>query len=374
MRTTPVLFALGLLFFLSPSCTLMRTLGFNFSGVKDERIFSNRQFEGGSTSFQFIENQEIEDEFRVTSHENRFLKLAEILPKTPTLAFLIIRNDSLIFEKYFHRRTENSRVPSFSVSKSFVSALVGIAIEEGKIQSIEDSMTQYLPQLQNKGLENIKIRHLLQMTSGLYSKEGYFNPFSGAAQLYYTRNLSKLISKTKSEDPPGIAFDYISLNTQLLGMILSKATGQTLSEYLNDKIMQHLQPEYAWSWSLDSKKGNTEKAFCCLNATARDFAKFGKLFLQKGNWNGKQLIPQSWVEASTSGVAFEGGSIHYKYQWWIPSKQGDFAARGLHGQYIYVNPAQKMVIVRLGKAEGKENWMKIFREIAGYRAQPIQNQ
>ena len=167
---------------------------------------------------------------------------------------------------------------------------------------------------------------------------------------------------------PGKKFEYRSINTQLLGLILERATHMTLSGYLEKKIWQPLGMEFDATWSIDKKKNGMEKAFCCINATARDFARFGRLYLNGGNWNGKQVVPAEWVALSTQPNKEPGGASFYNRQWWIASPTGDFAALGHLGQFIYVSPAKKLIIVRLGNGKGhpKQPWLEILKETAQY--------
>jgi CubicO group peptidase (beta-lactamase class C family) len=124
--------------------------------------------------------------------------------------------------------------------------------------------------------------------------------------------------------------------------------------------------EYDASWSIDKKNEGTEKFFCCINARARDFAKIGRLYLNKGNWNGKQIVSEKWVEESTKIDTTGGGATYYKYQWWLPSATGDFMAEGILGQFIYVNPSRNIVIVRMGKSHGRVSWQHLFTLLGEY--------
>jgi CubicO group peptidase (beta-lactamase class C family) len=170
--------------------------------------------------------------------------------------------------------------------------------------------------------------------------------------------------KLKLKGVPGESFEYVSGNTQLLGLVLERALkGKTVTQYFQERIWTPLEMEYDASWSIDRKKGGTEKTFCCVNARARDFAKIGRLYLNKGNWNGKQIVSKEWVEASTKASLKDGSVDYYQYQWWLPSTTGDFMAEGILGQYVYVNPAKNMVIVRMGKNNGRVDWSNFFRLI-----------
>jgi CubicO group peptidase (beta-lactamase class C family) len=177
------------------------------------------------------------------------------------------------------------------------------------------------------------------------------------------------MAKMKLKYPPGEHFDYQSGSSQLLGWVLERALRKaddprTITAYLNDKLWAPLGMEYPASWSIDREKDGIEKTFCCLNAPARDFAKLGSLYLHKGEWQGKQLVPKDWVAQSTRVDSANGSAWYYQYQWWLPSREGDFVAEGILGQYIYVDPARGLVIVRLGTNEGKLDWSSLLHSLA----------
>ncbi|MFC6998724.1 serine hydrolase domain-containing protein [Rufibacter roseus] len=296
---------------------------------------------------------------------NREVVFDDYLASNESVAFLIIQNDTIQYEKYFNGYEQSSVVASFSMAKSVTSMLIGCAIADGLIKSVDEPITNYLPELKDNGLDNVTILHLLQMTSGIEFNESYVNPFGDAASFYYGRHLRKYMANMKPEVPPGQRYQYTSGNTQLLGGVLEKALkGKTITQYLQEKIWTPLQMEYDASWSLDKSKDGLEKTFCCLNARARDFAKLGRLYLNEGNWNGQQLVPAEWVKESTKVDTSQGSASHYQYQWWLPSQEGDYMAQGILGQYVYVNPAKNLIIVRLGKDYGKASWQTIFRTLA----------
>lgn len=292
----------------------------------------------------------------------------EFLEENKTVAFLIIQHDSILYENYFRKYDEASVVPSFSMAKSVISLLVGCAIDDGYIQSEDEMVTAYLPELKDQGFDEVTIRHLLQMTSGLDYNESYYSPFSNAAKDYYGRQLRKDLLKAELKYEPGQHYEYTSGTTQLLGWVLERALpeGQSISDYLEQRIWKPLGMEYPASWSVDSKgEEGMEKAFCCLNARARDYAKIGRLYLNKGNWNGQQIVSQEWVEKSTVIDTAEGSVDYYQYQWWMPTPGEDFMANGHLGQYIYVHPAKELIIVRLGKNYGNGGWWGLFPKLAG---------
>ena len=349
------------------ACQVARFIFYNYSNITDHKIFPAHTLIAPSSKFTFINSSTGKFPKQIENSKKETVPFDKFLEETKSVAFLIIKNDSIQYEKYFNGYDDKSIVASFSMAKSFTSILIGCAIQDGFIKSEDELMVNYIPELKENGLEKITIKHLLQMTSGINFNESYVNPFGDAATFYYGRDLRKSISKMKPQIEAGTKFNYISGNTQLLGLVLERSLkGKTITNYLQEKLWQPLGMEFDASWSIDKKKEGLEKTFCCLNARARDFAKIGRLYLKKGNWNGKQLVPQNWVEKSIKADTTNGGARNYKYQWWLPTKNGDFMADGHLGQYIYVNPAKNLIIVRLGKKSGNANWRKIFISLAQF--------
>ncbi len=361
-------YRIGLLVFILglSSCKLGRFVVYNFANITDYKKFPSRALTKQDSSFKFQTSSKkiYPDSLRYGGRKMAFDK---ILEDNKTVAFLIIKNDTIQYEKYFNGYDQESIVASFSMAKSVTSILIGCAIDDSLIQSVDEPITMYIPELKANGFEKVTIKHLLQMTSGIDFSESYVNPFGEAASFYYGRNLKREISKLKLKRAPGEAFEYVSGNTQLLGSVLEGALkGKTITQYFQEKIWSPLGMEYDASWSIDKKRDGSEKTFCCLNARARDFAKIGRLYLNKGNWNGKQIVSKKWVEASTKVDRSEGSDAYYQYQWWLPTDEGDFMAQGILGQHIYVNPANNTVIVRLGKNYGKIDWEDLFVLLAKY--------
>lgn len=348
------------------SCKLGRFVVYNFADIKDYKKFPSRPLISNETKFKFYSTDKgkYPDTLKMGNVPTPFDR---ILEDNKTVAFLIIKNDTIQCEKYFKGYDKESIIPSFSMAKSVTSILIGCAIDDGLIKSVEEPITNYIPELKKNGFEKVSIKHLLQMTSALKFNESYFNPFGHAASFYYGRNLKREIAKLKLKGIPGQQFEYVSGNTQLLGLVLERALKvKTVTQYFQEKLWTPLEMEYDGSWSLDKKNEGTEKTFCCINARARDFAKIGRLYLNKGNWNGKQIVSRKWVEESIKIDTTEGGADYYKYQWWLPSTTGDFMAEGILGQYIYVDPSRNIVIVRLGKNNGRVNWSDLFILLAKY--------
>lgn len=352
--------------FISGSCKVGRFIIYNFADIKDHQKFQSKPLHQQIVPFKF-HNTDKPKAPKTVSINGKEIAFDSFLAQNETVAFLMIQNDTIQYEKYFDKYDTASIVPSFSMAKSVTSILIGCAIDDGYIQSENDLVTTYLPHLKNNGFDKVTIKHVLQMTSGLDFNESYINPFGHAASFYYGRNLRKEITKLKIKRTPGIQFEYVSGNTQLLGMVLEAALkNTTVTDYLQQKIWTPLQMEYDASWSIDKKKNGMEKTFCCLNARARDFAKIGRLYLNKGKWNGKQIVSEKWVSQSTIVDETDGSAWYYQYQWWLPTRKGDFMAQGILGQYIYVNPAKNLIIVRLGHSEGKADWWELFPFLASH--------
>ena len=295
--------------------------------------------------------------------------LNEFLADTGTTAFLVIRDDALLYEGYFNGYDRRSTQTSFSTAKSFASALVGIAIEEGHIGSVEDPITEYIPELKGPGMDEITIRHLLTMSSGLkYSGEGGGGgPLGDDAKTYYDPNLRELALTVEPEVEPGTRWEYNNYHPLLLGMILERATDRPVATYFSQKIWQPLGMEADGSWSLDSEASGFEKMESGINGRAIDFAKFGRLYLNGGEWNGKQVVPTRWVDESTQVDTITDPADFYEYFWWVDvtrPERGRFLARGNLGQFIYVVPDKDLVIVRFGEDFGYNRWPELLRSIA----------
>ena len=285
--------------------------------------------------------------------------LSKINDSLETVAFMIIVNDSIQFEKYWDGYSSDTMSNSFSISKSWVSTLIGIALKEGKINSLDQKVCDFLPEFCNKRNAELTIENLLSMSSGLNWKEEYYNPIGQTAEAYYGNNLRGLIYELSVVESPGKVFRYHSSCTQLLAFILESATGQKLSSYLSEKLWQPMGAKNSALWNTDVK-GGTEKGFCCINSNARDFARLGRLYLNQGNWNGVQIIDTNYVISSTSATKLlnEKGfsNTNYGYHFWIAERRGlkVYYSRGLWGQYVICIPEKKMIIVRLGRKYGEK--------------------
>lgn len=267
--------------------------------------------------------------------------LEEFLEKSNTTVFLVLKKNQLIYEWYADDSLMNTPLTSFSVAKSILSALVGIAIEEGKINSEQDQVIRYVKNLDTTVFSQLKILHLLQMTSGIrYTEVGVFNDTNA----YISLKEKNLRFK------PAQKFEYWSATYQLLGMVLQEAIApQSISDYLTEKIWQPMGAESKASWSIDHE-GGIEKTFCCVQAKPIDYARFGSIYLNEGKFNNQQIVPKEWVEKSITMNEKEGSVKKYNYGWWLPfENENEFLARGFRGQRIFMNQEKETVIVRLGE-------------------------
>jgi CubicO group peptidase (beta-lactamase class C family) len=359
------LFLLSLVIFYS--CHVGRYFYWNYADISDWKKFSRVGVASGKHLSNFVfpkENMFLQLPEKYSDTKNS--GLSSFLENHKTVAFIFIQNDTIRFEEYYSGFDESSVVPSFSVSKVFVSALAGIAVEEGYFNNTHQPVTDFVPELLHSDslFANITLEDLLNMRSGIRFKEAYGSPFADMAKFYYGRNLKKYITRLEISSPPDVFYNYNSANTLLLAMAIERATGMPLNEYLSLKIWQPLGMEFDATMNIDSKKHNQIKAFCCLNARARDFARFGRLYLNSGNWQGKQIIPSEWVERSMTIIndSHDSQGFPYTYFWRVTSG-GAIFAKGVLGQYIYLDPSKNIIIVRLGKKSAGVNWADFFQQL-----------
>jgi CubicO group peptidase (beta-lactamase class C family) len=290
--------------------------------------------------------------------------LEDYFGRARVTGFIVLKHGAVVFERYRLGADGHSLFTSWSMAKSIVSTLVGFAIAEGRIRSVDDAISDYVPEMKGSAFEGVPIKAVLQMSSGVDFVEDYDSGTSDSLRMwddalqYNKVPLTRFVVEAKRAHPPYAVFNYAGVNTVALGWLVAKATGRTLSDYLSAKIWAPLGMEADARWMTDDRSARAnEAAFCCLDATLRDYARFGLFMAQGGNWQGHQLLPESWVVAATHpdrpqvqlGKLYPGYSLGYQYQWWVlPSGAGDlggFEAQGIYGQFLYVNPAQDLVIV-----------------------------
>ena len=324
---------------------LFKAVWYNFANIDDYKKFTNNTVEIGKP-----QPWKVADRYEKLEMPD---SLRYLLDEINTVAVTVIKNDSLLYEKYWEGYNDSSYSGSFSMAKSITSLLIGAAIREGKIKSINDAVGDYLPEFKEKSKSTLRIVDLLTMSSGSNWDESYSNPLSVTTEIYYGSDLYKIATGVSIVEPPGTKHVYKSGDTQLLGLIVEKATGKSLSAYASEKLWQPIGAEHAALWSTDHEGGHP-KAYCCFNSNARDFARLGQLMLDSGRWAGQEIIPMDYYLKSITacGLPDEMGIAcnYYGYQWWlVPYAPGVFYARGILGQYIIVIPDKKMVIVRLGR-------------------------
>ena len=282
-------------------------------------------------------------------------KFQPVFENLGTVAFVIIKDSTLLFEQYWEDYSPHSRSNSFSMAKSIVSLAIGCAIDDGFIKNVDQPVNDFYPEFKGYNGKALTLRHLLTMSAGVDFDEAYSSPFSPTTKLYYGDDLQQIALGMKEIEEPGIHFIYQSGVTQLLALIVEKATGENNSSYVSRKLWTPLNAEEDALWSLDKKDG-IEKAYCCFNSNARDFARFGQLILNKGNWNGKQLVSESYIKEATTpdtNLIFKeyNETNHcYGFQFWHLTYKGMEIPymRGILGQYVFAIPELNAVVVRLG--------------------------
>ena len=327
----------------------------NFQNM--DKVYSMREIPASSSPYSYPSNlnHTLIDTFYFG--DSLFL-VQDYFDHTNTEGLLIVQNDTIIFEAYYRGLKPSTTHISWSVAKSFISTLAGIAWDDGLFQ-LEDPVTQYLPQFVGTGYDGVNIKDILQMSSGVGFNEDYgdynsdINRFGRAFALGSPfEEFARSLQRVKE---PGSYCHYVSMDTQVIGILLAKITGKTLTEYLIEKLWEPLGMEYGAQWLIDNT--GFELALGGLNVTLRDYAKLGQLFLHKGNFLGNQIVSEEWVKMATTPDAphlmagnhsMSSHNLGYGFQWWIPEHpEGDFFAAGIYNQYIYVQPKKNLVIVKL---------------------------
>lgn len=319
-----------------------------YANIDDYKIFINNTV-NISQHDEWLKSENY-NQYHLSDEEKEYIE------KYKTVAYLVIKDEKILFEKYWDKYESDSYSNMFSVTKSIVSLLIGIAIEEGYIYSINERIGNYIPEFSKDDRGEITIKNLLTMSSGLDWQETYSSPFSITTKAYYGTKLREISVSQNLQLTPGQFFIYQSGNTQLLGYIIEKATGRSLNEYAAEKIWKPIGAKNPALWSID-KKGGDERAFCCFFTNARDIARIGQLILNKGRWNGNQIISNHYLEMALRpanhliDVATNQPCDFYGFQWWILNYENQQIPymRGHLGQYVYVLPDDNAVIVRLGK-------------------------
>lgn len=331
---------------------LIKGIRYYTPNIDDHLIFETRTLAAADRSIAWDES---------SSYNTHSLSAAELAihEQYQSVSMLVVHDSAIVFEQYWDGYSRDRVANIFSASKSVISLLVGCAISDGYITTVNDKVSDYLPEYKTGKRAELTIKNLLTMSSGLNWDESYSNPFSVTAKAYYGTNLWSLVENLEMTEEQGKEFKYLSGNTQLIAFVLAKATGKTISHYAQEKLWQPLGTESDALWYLDKKEG-FEKSYCCLSSTARDLAKIGQMVLQNGKWNGKQLVPEAYIKEMlqpASQLTDSDGEplAFYGYQWWVSDYKGHRIsyARGIFGQYIIIIHDKNTVIVRQGHKREK---------------------
>ena len=376
------------------ACHVGRFFVRNYANITDERVFPYDEIATGSPKSVLPQAASAYglDTLKLRTDKWEHNLSGYLDRRTSTVGFVVLQQDSIVFEEYYDGYGASSTSMIFSVSKSITSLSCGIAVDDGYIESVDDPVVKYLPEFADGHpyWKELTIRQCLDMRSGLDYKESYSNPFSDMAKLYYGTNSTAQLKKLDFVAKPGTLHDYQSGTTSIIGLVVERATGQPLAEYLSEKVWIPMGMEYPATFSLDDKEHRIAKAYCGINATARDLAKIGMLYSNQGRFNGKQIVSEQWVEAS---ITPDAENDLYQYQWYSPTvllrddtgaprifedslaalmaieteslsnskvypskgkyvvkyTSGAFYAQGILNQFIYVDPESDIVIVRQGK-------------------------
>ncbi|MHB8383770.1 MAG: serine hydrolase domain-containing protein [Candidatus Binataceae bacterium] len=289
--------------------------------------------------------------------------LDDLLARSKTQGFLVIKDGRIVDERYLNGADDKTKFTSWSIAKSFTSTLVGLALADGKIKSLDDPVTKYLPELQGSGYDGVPIKDILEMSSGVKFSEDYGANTSDVMVMWnkmmteQSLTLGEYAKTLGRAEKPGTKFVYRSIDTGVLGMLVKRVTGMPLATMLSERIWKPLGVEQDATWLTDGPGADaTEVGYCCINATLRDYGRFGLLFLHDGKIGDKQIVPASWINLATNPQARQVGWGHllpgdpgaYGYQWWLiyPGAGHAYSAEGVFFQFIYVSPKYNMVIVK----------------------------
>lgn len=341
-----------------------RALVYGHANIDDFEIFENRIVSNAQTipwRHDSLYNLQIIDPAQLL-----------IFDTFGTTAFVVIRDKKIIHEEYWDGANDTTRSNSFSVAKSIVSLLIGCLVDEGKVKSLDQPITDFLPEFKNTNGYKLRIKDLLTMSSGIDWDEGYSSLFSPTTKAYYGGQLAEQMLDLNVKKEPGKMFEYQSCDTQLLALLIEKASGKTLSDYASEKLWKPLGAEHPALWSLD-RTGGVEKAYCCFNSTATDFARIGQMVLDSGQFNNQQIVSKAYLKEATSPASWvigeDNNSLdYYGYQFWMLKHKGHKVvyARGILGQYIFIIPSLNSVVVRLGTARSEERVNNLPKDIFTY--------
>ena len=319
--------------------------GNNTAFISDYKYFDNREITASNPQPWLIHKQYNQ----IKASE----KLKEINQNRKTKSFLVIKNDRIIYEKYYDDYSDSGISNSFSVTKSIVVSMLWKAIMLGHIKGIDQPVSDFFDEYKVGLASKLTVGNLASMSSGMDWSEEYYSPINITAESYFTKDLRAVILNRKIVNEPGKSFKYLSGDTQLLGMVIEKATNSTLSDFLEKHFWNPMGAENNALWQIDSKENGMEKSYCCFSATARDFARFGKLYINKGMWDETKILDSVYVNLSLKPV-FEK-TPYYGYGWWLYEFEGKkvFTMNGHRGQFVISFPDENIIIVRQGEYNNK---------------------
>ncbi|NII84872.1 serine hydrolase [Pedobacter sp. SG908] len=360
---------------------LLNVLKYRTPDAETYKIFPQEVSHKSDSAFHFVRGAKPRndlDTLHVQDGNNRLIPLKTYLKNGQINAFIVIRNDSVLYERYDKGYCDSTLSTMFSGAKSMISIMIGQALADGSIKSLNDKVTRYIPELKsNPAFEQITLKNLLDMKSGLEFQDalgGIIKAFfSDEAKYYYTDDMQAQLMKVKLVNKPGTVWVYKSIDPILLGWVLKKASGKSVAKYFESHVWKQIGAEYNSTWGLDQVNGLTNTA-SRFQVTAIDLAKIGRLYLNKGRYNGNQVVPENWVnqsinignETPASAKGWQKSAHHYL--WWIPQEgdHGDYAAEGMLGQRLYIDPKTNTIIVQFADhGAGNYPYRKISRYLSG---------
>lgn len=351
---TVLLILLAYLFNVDYLFKAVRTIylkGHKTAYLEDYKVFDNTKIEAGTNTFSWP----IHPDYNTVAPSEKLLNTHK---EAGTVAYLIIKNDSIWHEQYYDGFDKSSKSNSFSMAKSFISGLLGKAIMDGHIKSLDQPLGDFFPQYKNA---KTTVGDLSSMSSGLDWDEAYYSPFSVTTKAYFYDDLEEMMLELDIVEEPGKEYNYLSGSTQLLAMVIEKASGKRIANYFQEAFWQPIGAEQDALWQVDSEENGMVKAYCCFASNARDFIRFGKLYKDLGNVNGQQILDSSFVKKSIT-PRFEGEP--YGYGFWLGESKGKnyFAMRGHLGQYVIVFPEENIIVSRLGHSKGDTDGIEDYPE------------
>jgi len=360
----------------------MRYVFLNFPDTEDYKHLPNRIIhrDPGKAPSQFSVNGgfNIQTLMPLNLGRTPVTDLNSFLAEAKTTAFLIIRNDTMLFEGYYNGHTRNTPVKVFSISKNIISLLIGAAINDEHIGSVHDPVTKYITSFNDRRLTGLTIQHCLSLTSGIRADEGEIWPWNTKVRVYYSPDIRNLIYGIKYEKEPGKIFHIEEMTPVILGLVLENATGRSVSAYLEEKMWKELGMESDALWVTDSRKHGFEAANSGLTAIPADLARIARLCINNGRWNDTSVIPEEWIRKSTQPdssslsfwkniSAYKNSNVYFNDMWWGLSNGShyEFSANGHFGQRIYIVPDKNLILLRFGASSAKIDWTAFMQEMAG---------